>query len=91
MDGREPTNPSRTDKLTLSAKEVSRLTGLSRTHIWRLEKLGSFPARRQISPQRVAWLDDEVRAWARSLPVAGSNPASAEPCTGRGGREEDAA
>ena len=43
--------------------EVRRLTGLSRTTRWRLEKRDKFPKRRQISDNAIAWLESEVRAW----------------------------
>ena len=39
---------------------------LSEVTIWRMEKTGQFPARRQISPGRVAWLASEVDAWIAS-------------------------
>lgn len=39
---------------------------LSDVTIWRLEKAGQFPKRRQISPGRVAWLASEVDAWVES-------------------------
>jgi len=47
----------------LSAKEVSKRTGLSRVTIWRLEKKGKFPKRYSISERRVAWRDDEINDW----------------------------
>ena len=43
--------------------ECRRLTGLSRTTRWRLERAGQFPRRRQISPNAVAWLASEVQRW----------------------------
>jgi len=39
---------------------------LSDVTIWRLEKAGQFPKRRQLSPGRVAWLASEVDAWIES-------------------------
>ena len=52
-------------------KEVERLTGLSRTTRWRLERQGKFPRRRQISTNAVAWLASEIHAWMteRSAPI----------------------
>jgi prophage regulatory protein len=38
-------------------------TGLSETTIWRLERAGDFPARRQLSNNAVGWLRSEVEAW----------------------------
>ena len=53
---------------TLPAKllrfpDVRARTGLSRSTIWRLERRGDFPLHRRISPNAVAWLDEEVTAW----------------------------
>ena len=46
--------------------ECKRITGLSRTTRWRLERAGLFPKRRQISPGGlIAWLESEVQEWLR--------------------------
>ncbi|OEU72713.1 MAG: hypothetical protein BA869_01480 [Desulfuromonadales bacterium C00003107] len=50
---------------------VHEITGLSRTTIWRMEKVGKFPKRRQISSGRVGWLASEVNPWAEGRPVVG--------------------
>ena len=47
----------------LSIRVVTARTGLSRTTIWRAERAGLFPHRRQLTPGRVAWLASEVDAW----------------------------
>lgn len=47
----------------LREPEVRRLTGLSRTTRWRLERTGQFPRRRRISANAVAWLETDIRAW----------------------------
>jgi len=39
---------------------------LSDVTIWRLEKSGQFPKRRQLSPGRVGWLAAEIDAWVES-------------------------
>jgi prophage regulatory protein len=51
--------------------EVRRITGLSRTTRWRLERVGKFPRRRQLSANAVGWLASEIRAWMadQSAPV----------------------
>jgi prophage regulatory protein len=41
-------------------------TGLSRSTIWRLERRGAFPRHRRISPNAVAWLEQDVTDWIRS-------------------------
>ncbi len=47
----------------LRTNECERLTGLSRSTLWRLERAGSFPRRRKLSANAVGWLENEVRAW----------------------------
>ena len=47
----------------LRNREVTARTGLSRTTLWRLERDGDFPPRRQLSPNAVGWPESEVRAW----------------------------
>jgi len=61
------------DKLYYTAGELRDVVNLGRTTIWRLQKAGQFPARRQLTDKRVAWLAEEIRAWAEGRPkVAGS-------------------
>ena len=45
--------------------ECKRISGLSRTTRWRLEKCKLFPARRRLSPNRVGWLLSEIQTWIR--------------------------
>jgi prophage regulatory protein len=52
----------------ISERTVCELTGLSRTTIWRLQREGSFPIRRALSPGKVAWLESEVEQWIESRP-----------------------
>ena len=42
---------------------VRERTGLSRSTIWRLERLGVFPKHRRISANAVGWLEQEVNEW----------------------------
>lgn len=44
----------------LNIKEVKMQTSLSSSTIWRMERRGDFPVRRQISPNRVGWLQNEI-------------------------------
>lgn len=53
---------------------VVQATGLSRTTIWRLERLGLFPSRRQLSSNTVGWPRAEVLAWMASRPVVSHGP-----------------
>jgi prophage regulatory protein len=49
--------------------EVMALTGLSRMTIWRLERTGEFPARRQLARNSIAWLETDVHNWIESRPA----------------------
>jgi len=53
----------------LRLHEVEDRTGLSAPTIWRREKKGEFPRRRQLGPQIVAWLEDEIDQWIESRPL----------------------
>ena len=50
----------------LRHKEVQRISGLSLSTLLRLEARNSFPRRRRISENRVAWLESEIREWLHS-------------------------
>jgi len=49
-------------------------TGLCYTSLFKLEREGKFPARRQLSPGRVAWIKAEVQEWMESMPAAAPFP-----------------
>lgn len=49
-------------------QEVCKLTALSRTTLWRLERTGQFPERIQLSRNAVGWNADEVRRWLATRP-----------------------
>jgi prophage regulatory protein len=61
----------------LRLAQVCELTGLSRMTIYRLERRGEFPSRRQISSNSVAWVDQDVLAWIEARPRVQSALASA--------------
>jgi len=50
----------------VSYDEVHDRTGLSRTTIWRLEKIKDFPQSVRISPGRRAWRESELDRWIAS-------------------------
>jgi prophage regulatory protein len=65
-------------KILAYPKLKSRGVNTSRRQIDRLEAVGKFPRRVQISPGRVGWLDDEIKAHVaaainRRPPSLGSN------------------
>jgi prophage regulatory protein len=45
---------------------VQEVAALSRVTIWRMERDGKFPRRRQISANSVGWLKSEIDAWVDS-------------------------
>jgi prophage regulatory protein len=51
---------------------VRLVTGISRSHAWRLEKAGLFPRRRQLSKNAVAWVDHEIQQWIAARKPVGS-------------------
>lgn len=51
----------------LKRSDVCKVTGLCYTTIYNLEKKGQFPARRKLSPGRVAWVYDEIVSWLEEL------------------------
>lgn len=60
--------------MMMKRKDIVEFTGLCYTTIYNLEKQGQFPARRQLSPGRVAWLRSEVAAWVNSRTSLTSEP-----------------
>jgi prophage regulatory protein len=63
------------DEQILREKEVLKVVGLSRSSLWRKERLGVFPPRRKlgIGGRAVGWLRSELEAWLKNL----QTPASA--------------
>jgi prophage regulatory protein len=64
--------PDEANVRILGEREVHRLTNLSRTTRWRLEREGKFPKRLRLSGNRVGWQADEVLAWIAALPRGGA-------------------
>lgn len=65
-------------------REVQRLTGLSRSSLYRLIAEKDFPPAIQLSTNTVAWLESEVNAWildrvaaSRKHPVSGKSSTEA--------------
>ncbi len=50
--------------------EVMRVTGLSRSSIYRLARLGKFPAPLKLSERSIGWRSSDVKEWVDSRPVA---------------------
>lgn len=61
--------------------EVLRLTGLSRSTVYRLEKAGRFVPRVRLSDRMSAWPLGGVVAWIQARPLAtASSPLSFREC-----------
>lgn len=66
-------------------REVERVTGISRSSLYRLLSMGTFPRPVQLSPNTVGWLAIEVHGWlaervaARGASRTASNPVGEKP------------
>ncbi len=58
--------------------EVVRLTGRSRTTLWRACRDGQFPVPFKISSRAIGWKLSEIVAWMDSRPRAGAYSSSAD-------------
>jgi prophage regulatory protein len=61
--GAEASASSAHSEAIIREPECRRITGLSRSTRWRLERAGHFPRRRKISPGATGWLASELAAW----------------------------
>ena len=62
----------------LRTPEVSSLTGLSRTTLWRRAKAGHFPEPVQLGGGIIGWKSEDVRRWCDERPTGfGRRPAVA--------------
>jgi prophage regulatory protein len=58
----------------LNRESVAAFVALSVPTVERMTAQGNFPAPRQLSGKRVAWLVREVEEWAESRPVSTNLP-----------------
>jgi predicted DNA-binding transcriptional regulator AlpA len=54
----------------IRTREVTGLTALSRSTLWRLRRRGQFPTPRRLSDGVMGWLSSDVDQWVRSRPLA---------------------
>lgn len=54
----------------LRFRAVHERTGLSRSTIWRLERVGAFPRHRRLSANAVGWVEEEIDGWMLSRAAA---------------------
>lgn len=50
----------------LRPRAAAAKVGLSRIHLYRLERAGQFPKRVRLGPNSVGWLEEELEEWIRS-------------------------
>ena len=62
----------------LRRREVEKITGLSRSSIYRLMPLGLFPRPVQVGPKAVRWRLSDIRAWLASRPIVGDDLGQAD-------------
>lgn len=54
----------------LRLPDVQRITGLSRSSVYRLEATGDFPKRIRLSERAIAWRENELLEWIDNRPRA---------------------
>ena len=50
----------------LRPSEVSRMTGLSPTSLWRFRKAGKFPQAVKLGEKSIGWPANEITAWVQA-------------------------
>jgi prophage regulatory protein len=64
------------DLRAIRITEVLRLTGLSRSQIYRMEAASNFPRRVALTARTTAWLSHEVEGWLADRVAASRGPTS---------------
>ena len=70
---REARKTANRQKLIEATIDAIAELGLSDTTVWRMEKKGEFPRRRQLSQKNVGWPLSEILAWMAGRAPAGSH------------------
>jgi prophage regulatory protein len=50
-------------KKALTVHQVTSKTGLCRSYIWKLEKVGKFPRSFKVGLRAIRWLESDIDAW----------------------------
>jgi prophage regulatory protein len=58
----------------IGERECHQITGLSRAHRWRKERVRDFPLRLSLGPKTVRWRLSEVMAWIEARPRVEGSP-----------------
>ena len=53
---------------TIQVNNLCEMLSVSRSTLWRLEKMGELPPRRKITNRTVGWLESEIEEWLKSRP-----------------------
>ena len=61
-------------ELILREPEVKRVTGLSKSTRWRLERKGQFPQKIQLAARATGWRAEEIIEWCRLREAAENKP-----------------
>jgi prophage regulatory protein len=67
------------DVQLITKVELLKLVPYTIRHIYRMEKVGKFPARVRVGANRVAWVRSEVMRWLELRVAARIEPATAPP------------
>lgn len=54
----------------LKVQQVIEKTGLSRSYLWKLEKVGKFPKRFRVGLRAIRWLESEIDRWLEEKKAA---------------------
>ena len=60
----------------MRANELAKLLGVSRVTVWRWEREGRIPKKRQLGPNVVGWLESEIDEWWASKHSEGEDHAT---------------
>jgi predicted DNA-binding transcriptional regulator AlpA len=63
----------------LSRREVCERIGVSYPTLWSWMRFGKFPRSRVMNGGKICWLESDIEAWIRGLPVQTLKPADEEP------------
>lgn len=72
MSKTEYTSLPATQQIIIRRSQLKSVVGLSASHVDRMERSGTFPARRRFGPGTVGWLYSEILEWSQNGEVINS-------------------
>ena len=63
-------NDTHNSRMFLRLPQVLRLTGLSRSTIYKWVNQGDFPKPKQLGPRAIAWDSEELANWSENRPTS---------------------